>query len=79
MSQANLCCDKAVFVWNAAIMAALTQHRCLAGTKAFTGLQKQSQPRIANGSKYFMRRRDSYMVIGRSSEQHVIVAIAIVK
>ena len=43
-------------------MALLSQSRCLAGSKAFTGVRPRQAPAVANGSKYFMKRKDSYMV-----------------
>lgn len=43
-------------------MAALSQCRALAGAKAFTGVRPSRSPVVANGSKYFMKKKDSYMV-----------------
>jgi hypothetical protein len=43
-------------------MAALTQARTIAGCKAFTGIRPRRVAAVSNGSKYFMRRKDSYMV-----------------
>ncbi|GAX77839.1 hypothetical protein CEUSTIGMA_g5281.t1 [Chlamydomonas eustigma] len=43
-------------------MASLSQCRVLAGTKAFTGVRPRHVKQISNGSKVFMRRKDSYMV-----------------
>lgn len=44
-------------------MAAVTQSRCLAGSKAMRLVQVgQTVKQPSNGAKYFMRRRDSYMV-----------------
>ncbi len=36
--------------------------RALAGVKAFTGVRPRQQKLASNGSKVFMRRKDSYMV-----------------
>lgn len=41
-------------------MAAVTQSRALAGSRMF--MQAKQTVAVTNGSKYFMRRRDSYMV-----------------
>jgi hypothetical protein len=43
-------------------MAALTSNRCLAGSKAFTGLRPRQASAVSNGVKVCMGRKDSYMV-----------------
>jgi hypothetical protein len=41
-------------------MAAVTQNRALAGCRM--SMQAKQTVKVTNGAKYFMRRRDSYMV-----------------
>lgn len=48
-------------------MAALTQCRAIAGPKAFAGVRARQTVAVSNGSKYFMKRKDTYMVEVRSS------------
>ncbi|KAG1671027.1 hypothetical protein FOA52_014271 [Chlamydomonas sp. UWO 241] len=43
-------------------MSALSQSRCLAGSRAFTGIRPRQVAQVSNGCKVFMRRKDSYMV-----------------
>lgn len=48
-------------------MAAVTQSRALAGCRMT--MQAKQTVRVTNGAKYFMRRRDSYMVEVRHRPQ----------
>jgi hypothetical protein len=48
-------------------MAAVTQSRALAGCRM--SMQAKQTVKVTNGAKYFMRRRDSYMVEVRHRPQ----------
>lgn len=57
-------------------MASISQARALAGVKAFTGVRPRVAAPVANGSKYFMKKKDSYMVeveVGEDEPEDVAV------
>lgn len=57
-------------------MASLSQSRALAGCKAFTAVRPTKAKLVSNGAKYFMRRKDSYMVevqVGEEEPEDIAV------